>query len=205
MKPIPFKRFAVKADRMFAEAIAGRALKGAEIIVEALQDAGPQWSGKFSNSWVMKTRTQTVAGTMSVGLPNRIKAPKPRGRDILRGNEWVIRIENMAPYAAIAMDLEEGKFSRKWYPNGPVNKAKWDTSGGGRRMGPTIPPMRRGVTNYLEGVSASRTAPLDWFTTFKKGGKVNKIMREFAGTGISLPQQYSFLNSSSYRSRSVSD
>ena len=77
-------------------------------------------------------------------------------------------------------------------------------------MGPTIPPMRRGVTNYLEGGSASRTAPLDWFTTFKKGGKVNKIMREFAGTGINLPQQYSFnldlpKGTPGYRTRSVSD
>ena len=104
-----------------------------------------------------------------------------------------------------SMDLEEGKFSRKWYPNGPVNKAKWDTSGGGRRMGPTIPPMRRGVTNYLEGGSASRTAPLDWFSTFKSGGKVDQIIKKYMGMKLNVPTGYTFLTSETYRTRGVSD
>jgi len=207
---IPFKRFAVQADRMFAEAIAGKALKGAEIVVGALQESGPQWSGKFSNSWVLQTRTQTVLGTMKKGFPKPIKAPKPRGRDILRSNSWYVRIENMAPYAAVAMDLEEGKFSRKWYPNGPIAEGKKWEVGTGRRIGPSVPPTKRGIINYGEGGVASRTAPLDWFSTFKQGGKVNKIMRDFAGKGIGIPEQYSFnldlpKDNPSYRTRSVSD
>ena len=208
---IPFKRFAVQADRMFAEMVAGEALQGAEIIVNALQEAGPQWSGEFSNSWTIQTRTQIKKGTMSAGVPRPIKSPKPRGRDLLRSNSWYVRIENEAPYAAVAMDLEEGKFSRKWYPSGPVAKgSKWDKSGGGRRIGPTIPPMKRGVTDYGTGGQASKTAPLDWFSTFKKGGKINKIMEKYVGTGVNLPQQYSFnldlpKDNPSYRTRSLSD
>jgi hypothetical protein len=206
MKPIPFKRFAVQADRMFAEIVVGEALKSAEVIVDALQQSGPQWSGEFSNSWKIETRTQVSRGKGQKTLPIVLKAPKPRGRDVLRGNTWFVRIENTAPYAAVAMDLEEGKFSRKWYPKGPVARgSKWDQTGKGRRIGPTIPPMKRGVTNYGEGGSASRTAPLDWFSTFKKGGKINEIMKKYVGKTVNLPEQYSFLNSPTYRTRSVSD
>ena len=149
MKPIPFKRFAVQADRMFAEIVAGQALEAAEETVAELQALGPQWSGEFSNSWKIETRTQVSRGKGQKTLPIVLKAPKPRGRDVLRGNTWFVRIENTAPYAAVAMDLEEGKFSRKWYPKGPVARgSKWDQTGKGRRIGPTIPPMKRGVTNY---------------------------------------------------------
>jgi len=204
---IPFKRFAVQADRMFAEIVAGQALEAAEETVAELQALGPQWSGEFSNSWKIETRTQVSRGKGQKTLPVVLKAPKPRGRDVLRGNTWFVRIENTAPYAAVAMDLEEGKFSRKWYPKGPVARgSKWDQTGKGRRIGPTIPPMKRGVTNYGEGGSASRTAPLDWFANFKRGGRLKRILTE----RISMPRGYSFnldrpKGTPGYRTPSISD
>ena len=203
---IPFKRFAVQADRMFAEMVAGEALQGAEIIVNALQEAGPQWSGEFSNSWKIETRTQVSAGKGQKTLPITLKAPKPRGRDVLRGNTWFVRIENTAPYAAVAMDLEEGKFSRKFYPSGPINKSKWDTTGGGKRVGPAVPPMKRGNVSWGSNGTASRTADLDWFANFKRGGSLKRILTE----RISMPRKYSFnldlpKGTPGYRTRSVFD
>ena len=203
---IPFKRFAVQADRMFAEIVAGQALEAAEETVAELQALGPQWSGEFSNSWKIETRTQVSRGKGQKTLPVVLKAPKPRGRDVLRGNTWFVRIENTAPYAAVAMDLEEGKFSRKFYPSGPINKSKWDTTGGGKRVGPAVPPMKRGNVSWGSNGTASRTADLDWFANFKRGGSLKRILTE----RISMPRKYSFnldlpKGTPGYRTRSVFD
>tara|TARA_Y100001956_G_scaffold23398_1_gene23088 strand:+ start:812 stop:1432 length:621 start_codon:yes stop_codon:yes gene_type:complete len=204
---IPFKRFAVQADRMFAEIVAGQALEAAEETVAELQTLGPQWSGEFSNSWKIETRTQVSAGKGQKTFPITLKAPKPRGRDVLRSNSWFVRIENMAPYAAVAMDLEEGKFSRKFYPSGPIARgSKWDTTGGGKRVGPNVPPMKRGNVSWGSNGTASRTADLDWFANFKRGGSLKRILTE----RISMPRKYSFnldlpKGTPGYRTRSVFD
>ena len=198
---IPFKRFAVQADRMFAEIVAGQALEAAEETVAELQALGPQWSGEFSNSWKIETRTQVSAGKGQKTFPITLKAPKPRGRDVLRGNTWFVRIENTAPYAAVAMDFVDVMFSRKFYASGPINISKWDTTGGGKRVGPAVPPMKRGNVSWGSNGTASRTADLDWFANFKKGGRLKQLLSE----RIDIPQQYSFLNSPTYRTRSVSD
>ena len=195
---IDFKKLARNGDEIFASLIASQTLNTTERVVKALQKAGPQWSGEFSNSWVIKTKSkQSQLPGSKKGLPQNIKAPRVTGRELLSGNTWLVRIENMAPYAAIAMDLEEGQFSRGFDLKGPINKSKWK-QGGGRR---TMMTMKRGEINKGQGGMASRTAPLDWFANFKKGGRLKQLLSE----RINIPQQYSFLNSPTYRTRSVSD
>ena len=194
---IAFNKLAKDADEIFASLIASRTLNTTERVVKALQKAGPQWSGEFSNSWVIKTKSRTSLPSKRKSLPEDVKAPKVTGKEVLSGNTWLIRIENIAPYAAIAMDLEEGQFSRGFYLGGPINKSKWK-QGGGRR---TMMTMKRGEINKGQGGMASRTAPLDWFANFKKGGRLRQLLSE----RIDIPQQYSFLNSPTYRTRSVSD
>ena len=194
---IDFNKLAKDADEIFASLIASRTLNTTERVVKALQKAGPQWSGEFSNSWVIKTKSRTSLPSKRKSLPEDVKAPKVTGKEVLSGNTWLIRIENIAPYAAIAMDLEEGQFSRGFYLGGPINKSKWK-QGGGRR---TMMTMKRGEINKGQGGMASRTAPLDWFANFKKGGRLRQLLSE----RIDIPQQYSFLNSPTYRTRSVSD
>ena len=128
---IAFNKLAKDADEIFASLIASRTLNTTERVVKALQKAGPQWSGEFSNSWVIKTKSkQSQLPTNREGFPQDIKAPRVTGRELLSGNTWLVRIENMAPYAAIAMDLEEGQFSRGFYLGGPINKSKWKQGGG---------------------------------------------------------------------------
>ena len=194
---IDFKKLARDGDEIFASLIAQRTLETTERVVSALQKAGPQWSGEFSNSWTINTKSRVTVPSRKRGLPEKVKAPRVTGREVLSGDTWLVRIENIAPHAAIAMDLEEGQFSRKWYPQGPINKSKWK-QGGGRRM---MMVTKRGQINKGSGGSASRTAPLDWFTNFKKGGRLNKLLSE----RINIPEQYSFLNSPTDRTRSVSD
>ena len=194
---IDFNKLAKDADEIFASLIASRTLNTTERVVKALQKAGPQWSGEFSNSWTISTKSRTSLPSKRKSLPEDVKAPKVTGKEVLSGNTWLIRIENIAPYAAIAMDLEEGQFSRGFYLGGPINKSKWK-QGGGRR---TMMTMKRGEINKGQGGMASRTAPLDWFANFKKGGRLKQLLSE----RINIPQQYSFLNSPTYRTRSVSD
>ena len=199
---IDFKKLARDGDEIFASLIAQRTLETTERVVSALQKAGPQWSGEFSNSWTINTKSRVTVPSRKRGLPEKVKAPRVTGREVLSGDTWLVRIENIAPHAAIAMDLEEGQFSRKWYPQGPINKSKWK-QGGGRRM---MMVTKRGQINKGSGGSASRTAPLDWFTNFKKGGRLNKLLSE----RINIPEQYSFnldlpKDNPSYRTRSVSD
>ena len=194
---IAFNKLAKDADEIFASLIASRTLNTTERVVKALQKAGPQWSGEFSNSWTISTKSRTSLPSKRKSLPEDVKAPKVTGKEVLSGNTWLIRIENIAPYAAIAMDLEEGQFSRGFYLGGPINKSKWK-QGGGRR---TMMTMKRGEINKGQGGMASRTAPLDWFANFKKGGRLKQLLSE----RINIPQQYSFLNSPTYRTRSVSD
>jgi hypothetical protein len=194
---IDFKKLARDGDEIFASLIASQTLNTTERVVKALQKAGPQWSGEFSNSWTISTKSRTSLPSKRKSLPEDVKAPKVTGKEVLSGNTWLIRIENIAPYAAIAMDLEEGQFSRGFYLGGPINKSKWK-QGGGRR---TMMTMKRGEINKGQGGMASRTAPLDWFANFKKGGRLKQLLSE----RIDIPQQYSFLNSPTYRTRSVSD
>ena len=194
---IDFKKLERDGDEIFASLIASQTLNTTERVVKALQKAGPQWSGEFSNSWTISTKSRTSLPSKRKSLPEDVKAPKVTGKEVLSGNTWLIRIENIAPYAAIAMDLEEGQFSRGFYLGGPINKSKWK-QGGGRR---TMMTMKRGEINKGQGGMASRTAPLDWFANFKKGGRLKQLLSE----RINIPQQYSFLNSPTYRTRSVSD
>ena len=194
---IDFKKLARDGDEIFASLIASQTLNTTERVVKALQKAGPQWSGEFSNSWTISTKSRTSLPSKRKSLPEDVKAPKVTGKEVLSGNTWLIRIENIAPYAAIAMDLEEGQFSRGFSLGGPINKSKWK-QGGGRR---TMMTMKRGEINKGQGGMASRTAPLDWFANFKKGGRLKQLLSE----RINIPQQYSFLNSPTYRTRSVSD
>ena len=199
---IAFNKLARDADEIFASLIASRTLNTTERVVKALQKAGPQWSGEFSNSWTISTKSRTSVPSKRKGLPEDVKAPKVTGRELLSGNTWLVRIENIAPHAAIAMDLEEGQFSRGFYLGGPINKSKWK-QGGGRRAMMT---MKRGEINKGQGGMASRTAPLDWFANFKKGGRLRQLLSE----RIDIPQQYSFnldlpKLTPGYRTRSVSD
>ena len=194
---IPFEKLAKSGDKIFDSIIANKTLKGEEVIVDALQERGPQWSGRFSNSWVIRTPSRSTRPSQKRVKPEKVKAPQVTGREVVFKNSWLVSIENVAPYAAIAMDLEEGQFSRGFYLGGPINKSKWK-QGGGRR---TMMTMKRGEINKGQGGMASRTAPLDWFANFKKGGRLRQLLSE----RIDIPQQYSFLNSPTYRTRSVSD
>ena len=72
----PFKRI-LRDVNMAAGIIAfDGPLDAAEQIVEELQDAGPSWSGRYSNSWEIEANGNISRGNGNKGNPRRIKSPR---------------------------------------------------------------------------------------------------------------------------------
>lgn len=158
-------------DTVAATTIYNGPRRAAERVIRELQDAGPAWSGEFSNSWQLTTPFTTVKGTGSPGAPQRIIAPAFTGRQatssILRTatlkNKIVFTISNFAKHAEIATDIKPGVFINPGTaPLKPVEKT-------GKRQ--------KGIRGLLTGTGGNqRTAPLDWFTLYVKAGKLDKAI-----------------------------
>jgi hypothetical protein len=145
-------------------------------LMNELAEIGPVWSGDFRDSY--------VARDVSSGQFRQAKYPYKLGdipelpltkKELKRVKRIVI--ENTAPHAKIAMDLVSGDFTLpkgKLSPEGDV-VARGSRPEGGRRgeIG------RREVGQTGDNRS---TAPLDWYTTFEKGGKLEKIMQKTINT-----------------------
>ena len=71
-------------DRIAATTIYNGPKRAAERIVAELQQAGPSWTGKFSNSWQIQTPTRLVKGTGQPGEPKPLSTPSLRGREVSR-------------------------------------------------------------------------------------------------------------------------
>ena len=163
-------RLLQNADR-FGTAFFSRApAAAAEKVVADLQQLGPAWTGRFSNSWQISSASRVVSGNGQEGKPQKISSPLLSGRELLGKPEVKYTISNFAsgpqgPYALIAMDLQEGTF---------INPGT-----------PPLKPFERGTrTSGIRGklnIGASgpnrRTAPLDWFSTYVNGGQIDNAVR----------------------------
>lgn len=156
-------------------------IRAAERIVSELQDEGPVWTGRFANSWRIEgPQGQVAEGTGQPGLPRPVKfmaAPftGPQAlstlvRTTVLKDKVVFTISNFAsgregPYALKAMDIEEGKYE---YPGvEPIKDAKE----GVRLSG------IRGDLSLAEGGPNRRTAPVDWYGNYVRGGALDKSVR----------------------------
>ena len=130
-----------------------------------MQNQGPSWSGKFSNSWEIKGMGQILAkGNGQASDPKRLKLPKKSINEVFsvvkKKNSVKFSIYNTSPYAKQAIDKQVDFFIRPTErPTTNLGKRKFEEFGG----------ERRGRTLRGEPL-VSRTAKLDWFTTYKTGG-----------------------------------
>jgi hypothetical protein len=157
-------------DRIAATTIYNGPKRAAERIVSELQQAGPSWSGAFSNSWQIQTPTRLVKGTGQPGEPRPLTTPSLRGREVSRSfvskNSVVFTISNFSPHALEAIDAVQ--HDRSYYarrltaePTTQLGLSKW------QKEGPRADSSYRGQTGGgKEGSDSSRTAPLDWFATY---------------------------------------
>lgn len=148
----------------------------AEKIVADLQERGPGWTGKFSNSWQIEgPQGQLAKGDGQPGQARPVKLPgllftgPQAARVILRTigakDKVVFRISNFSPYADEARDL---------VPYNPEKPAT-DNIKPIVERGKRAPGARRGD---LQGSGGNRiTAPLDWYSGYVGGGFMDKVIQ----------------------------
>lgn len=157
-------------DRVAATTVYNGPKRVAERVVREVQQAGPSWSGKFSNSWQIQTPSRLVQGTGQPGEPKPLVTPTLTGREVTKSialkDSIVFTISNFAPHALEAIDAIE--HDRQYYarrktatPTTSLGLSKWQVEGPRRNV------STRGQTGGgEEGSNSSRTAPLDWFADY---------------------------------------
>jgi len=172
-------RDAREIDKFFGTTIANGARRSAERVVRELQQAGPSWSGEFSNSWQIRTESTISKGTGAPGEPKPVSAPTVTGLEATKGQifkDALLTITNFAPHALEAIDAVE--HDRQYYarrktaePTTALGRSKWIVEGPRRNV------SSRGDTGGgTEGSNSSRTAPLDWFADYASA-KLDRAVR----------------------------
>lgn len=184
-------------DRVASSLVISGPSRVAKRTIKELQQAGPSWTGKFSNSWAIETPDgRTFEGDGAEGEPRPIKLPVGllTGRQNVRGSlpikdRAVTTIYNFSPWVEQATDRVDDFFSRPTkQPETALGLRKWEIHQG--NSGRPQPGKRGDVPSPLGRVDtgkSSRTADLNWFQTYNNGGhldravtiEIDKLMREF--------------------------
>lgn len=179
-------------DRDVSSAIFIGAIKAAERTVQELQQAGPSWSGRFSNSWQIEgPQGQGVQGDGRPGDPRPIKFIKgpftgpQASATLLQTNlfkdKTVFTISNFSDHFDIATDKSAQPrqyYKKGWeeFPDGPITQLgidKFDAKNKNRKK-----TSRRGEIGGGNAESgSSRTAPLDWYSTYRDSGKIDRAVK----------------------------
>ena len=135
-------------------------------IMNDLAEAGPEWTGKFQDSWVAVPIGRAASGSTGGGYPYDLN-DVPRLSTSIKETARVKKFEivNTQPYAEYALDLKEGVFRGIGNPAGDV------VATGTRPV-----PGRRGDVSGTGG--ARSTAPLDWYTSYLNGGGMAKALQD---------------------------
>jgi len=148
-----------------AQAAYNAPTRTAENVVRELQVKGPGWTGKFSNSWSIKTPLVTVKGSEAAGQAQKLDIPRISGIQVKRlykNDRIILSIYNTSTYAGIAVDKEQGTFVRVGTPIKPIEAT-------GTRVG--------GIRGKLQGSGGnSRTAPYNWYSVYVLGGAMTKTI-----------------------------
>jgi len=173
-------------DKTIAAFFLSGAQGAAMQVVDDLQERGPSWTGKFSNSWQIETRTPGLEwrGTMQAGEPvsplqdgsGGPKVTMRDARDVLEKGKVAFRVSNVSPvnnsgqqYAEFATDQKEGEFSGKWAGSKPQTTKglkEWNKSSNQADTKRKIPDMRGNIGSGTEEGFSSRTAEEDWFDRY---------------------------------------
>jgi hypothetical protein len=162
----------------FYSSVYNGAKRSAERVVEDLQQKGPSWTGRFSNSWQITEGGTTVTSTGQPGEPQPVNfpvLPASKARKFTQQDVVLFSIFNGSQYRDLAMDKVEGVFERP--KNAPIPQtqlglSKWDPVQQGRKQS-----TRRGDIGGGDGSgSSSRTAMLDWYPNYVNSGKIQRII-----------------------------
>ena len=178
-----FFKLAKKLDMVAASVVSFGPIRAAHRTIRELQEEGPSWTGRFSNSWQIETPDgRSFKGTGAPGEPRSINIPALTGRQAIRASfakdRAVFTVSNFSPYAALATDVELGIFDRRetdtFEPETVKGMSTWEIEDSGRKRGGTYRGEIGGGNPFGE---SSRTADLDWFATYVEGGKVDRAVK----------------------------
>jgi len=162
-------------ETKFYTSVYNAAKQASQAVVADLQQAGPSWSGKFSNSWEIEEGGTSVSGNSVPGEPVAVIFPglpkstrKAQSTDII-----VFKITNTSSYKDLAMDKVEGSFTRPTkLPQTSLGRSKFDEVLQGRAG-----LSRRGSTGGGGAGASSRTANLDWYPDYVNSGRIERIIK----------------------------
>jgi hypothetical protein len=152
------------------------ARKATARIMNDLAEAGPEWSGEFKDSWVASAPSGGIGGGQYPYSASSLPRIPPTKREAQRVTKYVI--ENIAPHAPIALDLVSVPRESFTYPGSPP---QGDVVARGSRP----EKGKRGDLSAGSG-NATSTAPLDWYVTYARGGKMSKALER--GVRLAKPQ-----------------
>lgn len=185
-------------DRIGSSLVVSGPSRVAKRTIKELQQEGPSWTGKFSNSWVIETPDGRVfKGDGAEGEPRPIKLPLGllTGAQNLRGslpvkNRAVTSVYNFSPWVEQATDRKEDFFERPTTePETALGRRKWRIHQGD--SGRPQPGKRGDVPSPLgteDTGNSSRTAALDWFTTYATSKLDRAVQIEMDKMFKSLPR-----------------
>jgi hypothetical protein len=160
---------------------------GQEVVAE-LQQRGPSWTGRFSNSWELAEGNIAVSGNRAQGEPLAVIFPKaaPSIRKLKGNTEIVFRITNISPqpYKDLALDKIEGQFEHITpEPLTALGRSKYEEFNQGRSIN-----SRRGAAGTGGPGRSSRTADLDWYKDYLSGGYIPRIIKTQLSAAVSRAQ-----------------
>lgn len=144
-------------------------------IMNDLAEAGPEWTGEFQDSWIAIPVGAAASGSTGGGYPYTLN-DVPKLSTSIKETARVKKFEivNIQPYAAYALDLEQGVFRGSIRLQNPAGNV---VAAGSR---PT-PGFRGDVSGDGE---ARSTAPLDWYTNYLNGGGAAKALQDSVTFGF---------------------
>lgn len=167
----------------FYSSVYNGAKRSAERVVGDLQQAGPSWTGVFSNSWQISEGQTTVSGNGAAGEPRKLTFPAlpATQRKFTSTSTVVFSIVNTANYRELALDKEEGIFRRPSpLPKTELGRRKFYEVNEGR----VDPSKRWDVGGGNPESSSSRTAAQDWYSDYVNSGNIQRIIKSELSTAV---------------------
>lgn len=154
-----------------------------------LAQAGPAWTGEFSQSWVFvseggSAQSPAAGGRIGIGKYNRNDVPVRQVERYLKDGRDRFQILNTSEHALIAIDAQESKFAP---PLDQLDPVKLPVDYGTGR--PSREHLRGEIYNKSdEEITSQITAELDWFPNYLQGGQLQEDLKNGVRAGFNSNQ-----------------
>ena len=190
-----------KVERFGSSLVVSGPTRAAKRTIRELQQEGPSWTGRFSNSYQIETPDGRVyKGDGQPGEPRPINLPAGlfSGPENLRASlpikdRVVTTISNFSEYAAEATDVVESAFFRPTEePTTALGQRKLRRGDGGRPRTESsfnaetgvktgtpmqIPSYRGEIGGGPEDRESGATADLDWLAMYVEDGRLDRTVK----------------------------